>query len=361
MLEDVQPAYEAIISWLKEEQRQVGQSGGGAWSLPDGDSYYRYRLESITTLPLTAEAIHETGLQEVARIHAEMDAIRETVGFEGSLQDFFVFMREDDQFYYPSTENGRAAYLNLSRDYLAEMEAVVPDYFHLLPEAALEVRRVEAFREQPGGAAHYARGTPDGSRPGVFYMHLIDMSTHPVYRIENLSYHEGLPGHHMQISIQQELEGIPKFRGYHGYTAYSEGWGLYSEYLAKDMGFYNSPYNDFGRLSGELWRAIRLVVDTGIHAKRWTSEQAIKYALSHSSKPSAAVESEIHRYVYMPAQATAYKIGMMKIIELRAKAQGVLGDKFDFADFHSIVLGSGPLPLPVLEARVDDWVNSHRL
>ena len=357
LLSDVQPAYENLVAWLAETMESIDQTRAGAWTLPNGEAYYDYRLERMTTLPLTADQVHETGLADVARIHAEMDAIRQQVGFEGSLQEFFVFMREDEQFYYPSTDQGREDYIALAQGYIDGIEAKLPEYFDLLPKAALEVRRVEAFREQPGGAAHYARGTPDGSRPGVFYMHLIDMSTHPVYRIENVSYHEGLPGHHMQISIQQELEGIPRFRGYHGYTAYSEGWGLYSELLAKDMGFYQDPYNDFGRLSGELWRAIRLVVDTGLHAKGWTEQEAIDYALNNSAKAANAVTSEIWRYLYMPGQATAYKIGMIQILELRAKAMEQLGDDFDYGDYHNVILGGGPMPMPVLEARVDAWLS----
>ncbi len=357
LLADVQPAYEALIDWLAATMASLDKSRAGAWTLPDGEAYYNYRLERMTTLPLTADEVHATGLAEVARIHAEMDAIRQQVGFEGSLQEFFVYMREDEQFYYPSTDQGREDYIALAQGYIDGIEAKLPAYFDLLPQAALEVRRVEAFREQPGGAAHYARGTPDGTRPGVFYMHLIDMSTHPIYRIENLSYHEGLPGHHMQISIQQELEGIPRFRGYHGYTAYSEGWGLYSELLAKDMGFYRDPYNDFGRLSGELWRAIRLVVDTGLHAKGWTEQAAIDYALVNSAKAANAVTSEIWRYLYMPGQATAYKIGMMQILELRARAMEKLGEDFDYGEFHNVILGGGPLPMPVLEARVDAWLS----
>jgi len=310
----------------------------------------------MTTLPLTADEIHDTGLAEVARIHAEMEAIRETVEFDGTLAEFFVFMRESEQFYYPSTDEGREAYLAQARLQLARVQEKLPDYFGMLPKAGLEVRRVEAYREQAGGAAHYMRGTPDGSRPGYFYLHLVDMSAAPRYRLENLAYHEGLPGHHMQISIQQELEGLPRFRSYHGYTAYSEGWGLYAEYLGKDMGFYEDPYSDFGRLSGELWRAVRLVVDTGIHAKRWTEQEAIAYALENSPKAKSAAISEVRRYFNNPAQATAYKIGMMKILELRREAQAALGDDFDYRAFHDTVLGGGALPLPVLEAKVDAWV-----
>ena len=359
LLNEVKPAYEALISWLTNTMKTLDRTRTGASSQPDGKAYYEYRLQRNTTLPLSADEVHATGLAEVARIHSEMDAIRDAVGFEGSLGEFFTFMREDPQFYYPSDDAGRAAYIKLAENYIAGMAEALPDYFDQLPRALLEVRRVETFREQPGGAAHYARATPDGSLPGIFYMHLIDMSTHPIYRIENLSYHEGLPGHHLQLTIQQELQDIPQFRTYHGYTAYSEGWGLYSEYLAKEMGFYKDPYNDYGRLSGELWRAIRLVVDTGLHAKGWSEQDAIDYALANSSKATNAVTSEISRYLYMPGQATAYKVGMMKILELRDRAMRVLGPDFNYGEFHGIVLGSGSMPLPLLEVRVSEWLADH--
>ncbi len=357
LLSELQPAYQEIIQWLNQDYAtNVTKEAKGAWSLPDGAAYYDYELSVMTTLPLTAEEIHQTGLTEVARIHAEMETIKVKVGFEGTLPEFFVFMREDPQFYYPNTDEGREAYLQQARDYLTVMETRLPEYFGLLPKAGLEVRRVEAFREQAGGAAHYRRGTPDGSRPGVFYTHLADMDAVAGYRLENLAYHEGVPGHHLQIAIQQELEGLPRFRTYHGYTAFSEGWGLYAELLGKDMGFYSNPYNDFGRLTGELWRAIRLVVDTGIHAKGWSEQQAIDYALNNSPRPLTTVTSEIHRYFNNPAQATAYKIGMNKIVALREKARTALGDRFDYRGFHDAVLGSGPLPMPVLEKKIDAWI-----
>jgi len=226
----------------------------------------------------------------------------------------------------------------------------------VLPKGKLVVKRVEAYREQPGGPAHYARGTPDGSRSGVFYMHLIDMRAAAVYRLENLAYHEGLPGHHMQRAIQQETVGLPTFRSHHSYTAFGEGWGLYSEYLGKEMGFYNSPYTDFGRLSGELWRSIRLVVDTGIHSKKWTEQQATDYALANSPFPEVKAKAEIRRYFNNPGQATAYKIGMLKIMELRQQAENKLGKSFDIRSFHDTILGAGPLPMKVLERRVNDWI-----
>ncbi|MDA8626786.1 DUF885 domain-containing protein [Pseudomonadales bacterium] len=356
ILDAMAPAYDRILGWLHADRDRVSDTATGAWALPDGAAFYAYRLQRMTTLPLTAEAIHQTGLEEVARIQAEMNEIQASVGFEGSLQDFFTHLRTSDEFYFENTDQGREGYLQLARDFIKGIEAKLPDYFGILPKGPLEVRRVEAFREQAGGAAHYMRGTKDGSRPGVFYAHLADMRAMSIFRLENLAYHEGLPGHHLQISIQQALDGLPRFRTYHGYTAYSEGWGLYSEFLGKEMGFYQDPYRDFGRLTGEIWRAIRLVVDTGIHAKGWTEAEAIDYALTNSPRPEPTVRSEVRRYFNMPAQATAYKVGMLEIQRIRAKAEGALKDRFDIRDFHDQILGSGPLPMPVLERKIDDWI-----
>jgi uncharacterized protein (DUF885 family) len=360
LVQSVGPAYRAVIDWLEADRQHVPAEAAGAWSLPDGDAYYRQMLKEMTTLKLDATGIHEIGLAEVDRIHGEIDAIRQKVGFDGTLTEFFEHMRSGPEFYYPSTDEGREAYLEQARGYLDGMTRALPGYFGILPRAGLEVRRVEAFREQPGGAAHYSRGTPDGSRPGVFYAHLVDMAARPRYRLESLAYHEGLPGHHMQISIQQELDGLPRFRGYHGYAAFSEGWGLYAEYLASEMGFYTDPYNDFGRLGGELWRAIRLVVDTGIHALRWSEQQAVDYALANSANNPAAVRSEIRRYFNNPGQATAYKIGMLKVLELREQARSRLGEAFDPRAFHDTVLGGGALPLELLERRVGQWLDGEQ-
>ncbi|MBL4572102.1 MAG: DUF885 domain-containing protein [Gammaproteobacteria bacterium] len=360
LLTRFKPALDEITVWLEADLENVSAVAKGAWSLPNGEAYYNSRLASMTTLPLTADEIHEIGISEVARIQTDMEQIKRQVGFEGTLQDFFTYMREDDQFYFPSTDEGRSNYLSLADELLAKMVKRLPDYFGILPKAGLQVRRVEAFRESAGGAAHYARGTKDGSRPGTFYAHLIDMRAASIFRLENLAYHEGVPGHHMQISIQQELENIPRFRTAKGYTAFSEGWGLYAEYLGKEMGFYNDPYAEFGRLSGEIWRAVRLVVDTGIHAKQWTQQQAVDYALQNSARPEPSVHSEIRRYFNNPGQATAYKIGMLKIQEVRTKAETELGDDFDIRAFHDTVLGSGQLPMAVLEAEVDSWIESVR-
>lgn len=357
LLEEFQPAYDEIAHWIEADRAYVSETASGAWSLPDGERYYAARLATYTTLDMSAAEIHEIGLAEVARIHEEMKQVKAQVGFDGSLQAFFEFMREDEQFYMPNTEQGRDDYLKLADEHLSQMYARLPNYFGILPKAKLQVKRVEAFREHAGGAAHYARGTKDGSRPGTFYVHLADMRALAVNRLENLSYHEGVPGHHMQLSIQQELENIPRFRRVRGYTAFSEGWGLYAELLAKEMGGYADPYADFGRLSGEIWRAVRLVVDTGIHAMHWTEEQAVGYAMENSSRPELSVRSEMRRYFNNPGQATAYKIGMLKILALRARAESVQADKFDIKAFHDVVLGSGPLPMGNLDMQIDRWLS----
>ena len=353
---EVKTAYEEVAAWLREDRELASEEAQGVWALPDGEAFYNYRLAQMTTVDLTAEEIHQIGLDEVARIQGEMETIKQQVGFDGSLQEFFTFMREDEQFYFPNTDEGRQDYLDLNNQYLDAIALKLPDYFGRLPKAALEVRRVEAFREQAGGAQHYSAGTPDGSRPGVFYSHMSDMSTLPIFQLEDVAYHEGSPGHHMQISIQQELEDVPRFRTQYRTTAYTEGWGLYSEWLAKEMGGFEDPYSDFGRLGGEIWRAIRLVVDTGIHSKRWTEEEAVQYFLANSPQAEGAVRSEIKRYIATPGQATAYKIGMLKIQEVRLNAEQALGESFDIREFHDIVLGAGALPLPLLEARVDRWI-----
>ncbi|MEX2130024.1 MAG: DUF885 domain-containing protein [Pseudohongiellaceae bacterium] len=358
LLDEIHPAYLSIRNWLAEDLGNSTELAQGVWALPEGETYYTQRLSQMTTVELNADEIHQIGLDEVARIKAEMEAIKLSVGFEGSLQDFFDYMRINEQFILPDTDEGRQEYISLADDYLSTMYEALPDFFGILPKAGLEVRRVESFREQPGGAQHYMSGTPDGSRPGVFYAHLSDMSAMPVYPLEGIAYHEGVPGHHMQISIAQELQGLPRFRTQYGYTAFSEGWGLYSESLAKDMGFYQDPYSDFGRLGAEIWRAVRLVVDTGMHSKQWSQDQAVQYFMDNSPIAEGAIRSEIERYLINPGQATAYKIGALKIQELRELARTQLGDRFDIRGFHDTVLGGGSIPLPVLEARVQRWVQS---
>lgn len=353
---EMKPAYDRLAAWLEADMANAPSGQVGALTLPDGEAYYAARLKAQTTTDMTADEIHELGLAEVARIKAEMETIKEQVGFEGTLEEFFVWVREADQFHLPNTDEGRAQYIALAEGYLDGMKQKLPEYFGILPKADLEVRRVEAFREEDGGAQHYNSGTPDGSRPGVFYAHLSDMNAMPTYELEAIAYHEGLPGHHMQISIAQELTGLPDFRGQYGHTAYIEGWALYTETLAKTMGGYEDPYSAYGQLSAEIWRAIRLVVDTGIHSKGWTEEEAVQYFLANSSVPEAAVRSEIQRYIVWPGQATCYKIGMIAFQDLAAKAQEELGDQFTWAGYHDTVLSGGSLPLPVLEARVDRWI-----
>lgn len=354
------PAYENLLAWLEAEMVNAEETPTGVSRHPNGANFYKYQLKVFTTSDMTADEVHNIGLQEVARIKDEMLAIKEKVGFEGDLKAFFNFVNTDEQFYFPNTDEGRQAYIDESTKYLDDLTKKLPDYFGILPKAKLEVKRVEAFREQDGAPQHYMKGTPDGSRSGTYYAHLSDMTAMPKSTMEGVAYHEGNPGHHMQISIAQELESVPKFRTQAGFSVYSEGWGLYSEALAKEMGGYQNPYYDFGRLVNEIWRAIRLVVDTGLHSKGWTESDAIKYFSENSSIADGAIKAEVQRYMVMPGQATSYKIGMLKIQELRKKAETVLDDKFDIKGFHDTILGGGALPLPLLERRVNTWIDSQK-
>jgi uncharacterized protein (DUF885 family) len=289
-----------------------------------------------------------------------MEVIKRETEFDGTLAEFFEYIRNGKWNYYPDTDEGRQAYIDDATSAIEGIKSELPNYFGLLPKADLVVKRVEPFRERDGAAQHYYPGTPDGSRPGTYYAHLSDMTAMPKNQLEVIAYHEGLPGHHMQISIAQELEGVPQFRTQARFTAYSEGWGLYSEYLAKEIpGTYTDPYQDFGRLTGEIWRSIRLVVDTGLHSQNWTEQEAIDYFAANSPEPLESIRSEIQRYIVMPGQATTYKIGMLKILELRAMAKTQLGENFDIAAFHDVILGGGALPLPLLERRVAEWISSY--
>ncbi|MCB9970662.1 MAG: DUF885 domain-containing protein [Hyphomonas sp.] len=363
---DFKQAYDNIIAFATADMANSPDStqAVGAFLQPDGEAYYNNLLEQNTTTTLTADEIHNIGLREVERIHGEMEAIKDQVGFQGTLKEFFQMMRDskdDERFYYPDTDAGRQAYLDDATAVIDNIKTKLPDFFGILPKADIVVKRVEPFREQPGAAQHYFPGTPDGSRPGTYYVHLADMKALPKSELEVIAYHEGIPGHHMQISIAQELTNVPKFRTQAGFTAYVEGWALYSEWLAKEFpGTYQDPYSEFGRLGSEMWRAIRLVVDTGIHTKGWTEDQAIQYFLDNAAITDAQAKSEVERYIVMPGQATSYKIGMMKIQELRRKAETELGDKFDIRGFHDTVLGGGALPLDLLERRVDQWIASQK-
>ncbi|WP_409019266.1 DUF885 domain-containing protein [Brevundimonas vesicularis] len=347
--------YETVLAALAEAQAKA-DSNAGVWRLPDGEAYYNARLKLSTTTDLSADQIHDIGLAEVARIQAEMETIKEQVGFTGTLQDFFAHLKTDPKFQYPNTPEGKEQYLGDARAFIAQVMAVAPQWFSTLPKAALEVRAVEPFREATASIAFYNRPAPDGSRPGIYYVNLSDMTQVLKPQIEGISYHEGAPGHHFQIAYAQELEGVPSFRRFGGYGVYSEGWGLYAEQLGKEMGFYQDPYSDFGRLSTELWRAVRLVLDTGLHAKQWSREQAMDYFRQNSLLSERDIQKETERYITNPGQATSYKIGELKIFELRRKAQEALGGRFDIRDFHTVVLGSGAVPLDILEEQVDAWI-----
>ncbi len=354
------PAYQGLIDWLEADKVNADKIATGVGKNPNGAAYFAMRLRNMTTTDLTPEQVHQFGLSEVARIHAEMAVIQQKVGFKGSLQEFFAFVRENPKFYYPNTDEGRQAYIDAATADLDAMKAKLPAYFGILPKADLIVKRVEPYREQAGAVQFYANGTADGSRPGVFYMHLIDMKAMPIPQLEVAAYHEGIPGHHMQISIAQELTNVPKFRSRLVFAAFLEGWGLYAEQLAKEMGAYQDPYSDFGRLTLEEWRAIRCVLDTGIHAKGWTEEQAVQYMHENAPLADAQIRTEVRRYIVSPGVASSYKIGMRKILELRQKAKTELGDKFDIRKFHDVVLGGGALPLDLLERRVDEWIATEK-
>lgn len=346
------PAYERLLAEMKRQQAIAG-TDDGVWRFPEGRAYYDALLSNYTTTDLTADQIHDIGLREVTRIHGEMREIMDQVVFEGTLQEFFDYARTDPKFYFESRED----YLAAVKQAQDRIEPVLPRYFATLPKAPLMVKPVEAFREQSAGKAFYQSPAPDGSRPGTYYVNLYRLEDMSRNELEALFYHEGLPGHHLQRAVQTELgDDMPAFRRFGGVTAYTEGWGLYAEELGKDMGFYTDPYSDFGRLGMELWRAARLVVDTGIHSKRWSRERAIDYLKQNTPNPEGDIRKAIERYVVYPGQATAYMIGKLKIMELREKARSELGAGFDIREFHDVVLKSGPVPLSILEENVNAWI-----
>lgn len=353
----VKPAYSKLINYIAQLEKRA-DNRDGAWKFPDGEAFYNNTLKRTTTTDLTAKEIHAIGLAEVARIHDEMRAIKDKVGFKGDLAAFMQFMKTDKQFYLPNTDAAKEQYISQATDLINNMKSRLDELFIVKPKADMIVKRVEAFREKAAGKAFYQQPAPDGSRPGVYYANLYDMEAMPTYQMEALAYHEGIPGHHMQIAISQELEGVPKFRKFGGYTAYIEGWGLYSELVPKEMGLYEDPYSDFGRLSMELWRAARLVVDTGIHAMQWNRQQGIDYYVNNTPNATSDGVKMVERHIVMPSQATAYKVGMLKILELRENAKQQLGDKFDIRQFHDVVLKNGPVPLNVLENFVNQWIAS---
>jgi uncharacterized protein (DUF885 family) len=350
LLASVRPAYETVIAWARAAEK-TATTDDGVWKLPDGAAYYDYLLRNFTTTELTADEIHEIGLREVARIHDDMRGIMKQVGFQGDLPAFFDFMRTDAQFYYPDSEEGRAAWLADANRHIAAMRAKLPELFVTLPKAEVVVKAVEPFREKSAGKAFYQRPSLDGSRPGVFYGNLYQMKEMPKYELEALVYHEAIPGHHMQNAVALEESTLPRFRRLSGFTAYSEGWG-------KEVGFYSDPWSEFGRLALELHRAVRLVVDTGLHARRWTRDQTVRYHVENSPTGEDAAIRATERYILNPGQATAYMIGMLKIVELRGRAAAALGERFDKREFHDLVLRTGGVPLTVLESEVQRWIDA---
>ena len=352
---DVKPAYEKLIAVLQGQEKNA-TADDGVWKLPDGGEYYAYRLRQSTTTDLTADQIHQLGLREVARIHRDMEAIMKQVGFKGDLPAFFKYIKEDPQFYYPTTPEGKAAYMKRATQIIDDMRARLDEFFITKPKAQLVIKPVEPFREQGAAGAFYEQPAPDGSRPGVYYVNTVDMRGVPIFEMETLAHHEAIPGHHMQIAIAQELTGIPKFRKFGGNTAYVEGWALYTEYFPKEFGYYKDPYQDFGRLYDELLRAVRLVVDTGLHARHWTREQTMDYFRKNTPNPERDIFTETNRYIVWPGQATAYKVGMLKILELRELAKKELGPRFSLREYHDLVLRDGAVPMDLLEENVRAWI-----
>ena len=350
----IAPAYERISNFVGDEYLDAARETVGHYDLPNGPAWYAYNVKAITTTDLTPDEIHQIGLGEVERIHGEMRGVMETIGFQGDLKEFFEFVYSDPQFFFDEPEQLIQAY----RDMSAEIEALAPQMFKLFPKTAFEVRRVEPFREQSASKGAYQSGSPDGSRPGIFYANAYNVGVRPKWDMKSLFLHEAIPGHHFQISLAQENEGLPRFRRFGGYTAYVEVWGLYSEYLGRELGVYDEPMDLFGSLNAELWRSIRLVTDTGLHAKGWTRQQVLDYMFANSAVSETRAVAEAERFMAIPGQALAYKIGQLKILEIRRNAEAALGDKFDVAEFHAQVLMDGSMPLSTLENKINLWVKS---
>ena len=348
---EVLPAYLRLARFLEVSYVPAGRAQPGISALPDGARYYAFRLRQTTTTDLTAAQIHQIGLDEVARDEAAMLVIAQKLGFK-DLAGFRASLKTNPKLKAASA----AALLDAYRGYLTPMQAKLPQFFGRLPKAPFEVAAVPAYREKTSAPAYYESATPDGSRPGRLFIDTYNATDRNLYAVEAIAYHEGLPGHHLQISIAQELTGLPEFRKHAHYTAYIEGWGLYAEHLGKDVGFYQDPYSDYGRLEADIWRAIRLVVDTGVHSQHWTRQQMVDYFHDHSAIDETSIQAEVDRYIAWPGQATAYKIGQLKILELRDRAQKALGDRFDLRAFHDQVLDAGALPLDVLSERIDRWI-----
>jgi uncharacterized protein (DUF885 family) len=350
--EHVLPAYRRLRDFVRDEYLPKARTSVGWTALPNGREWYAYAVRRHTTTDLAPEAIHDIGLKEVKRILGEMEQVKRQVNFKGDLPAFFRHLQESPEFYFTREEDLLEAYRDLKR----KIDARLPELFSDFPKADYEVRAVEAFRAESAAGASYQQPSADGSRPGIFYVNTYNLKAQPKFGLETLSLHEAAPGHHFQIAIQQELTDLPRFRRFSGYVAFSEGWALYAESIGKELGLFTDPYQYYGRLSDEMLRAMRLVVDTGLHAKGWSREQAIDYMLANSSMARSDVEAEVERYIANPGQALGYKIGQLKITELRANAEAKLGSRFDVKEFHSQVLRTGAVPLDVLEARIERWV-----
>jgi uncharacterized protein (DUF885 family) len=352
IMDTIIPAYRKLHAFISEAYLPAARQSHGLGALPGGKEWYAHLVRRRTTTDLTPEEIHQIGLDEVARIHREMEGVMREVGFEGDLEAFFEYLNTEERFYYDRPEQLIQGY----RDMAAHIESLTPKLFSMFPKTGFEVRPVEPFREQSASGGSYRRGSPDGSRPGVFFANTYDIKARPKWAMESLFLHEAIPGHHFQISIQQELESLPDFRRFGGYTAFTEGWGLYAESLGKELGVYTDPYQYFGALNAELWRAIRLVVDTGLHAKGWTREQVLDYMYANSAVKEARAVSEAERYMAIPGQALSYKIGQLEIRKLRDRAEQALGERFDVKAFHTEVLKDGSLPLDLLESKIERWI-----
>ena len=352
---EVLPAYVRFARFLEVSYIPAGRDLPGIAALPDGAKYYQFLIKRTTTTNLTAAQIHQIGLDEVGKDEAEMLAIAQKLGFK-DLASFRASLKTNPNEHPASADALIAAY----KGFLGPMQAKLPQLFGTLPKAPFEVTTVPDYLAKSSAPAYYEPGSPDGSRPGRLFIDTYDATHRNLYSVESIAYHEGIPGHHLQISIAQEMTGIPEFRKFEHYTAYTEGWAFYSEHLGKDVGLYQDPYSDYGRLENEVWRAIRLVVDTGVHSQGWTREQMVQYFRDHSNIDEPSIQSEVDRYIAWPSQALAYKIGQLKILELRDRAKKALGDKFDIRAFHDEVIDSGALPLDVLEQRVDAWIDSEK-
>ena len=348
------PAYRELRTFVAEEYLPKTRATSGLDALPNGAAWYAFNARNSTTTDLTPAQIHQIGLDEVKRIHGQIEGVMKQVGFKGSMQDFFKFMQNDPRFTFAD----EAALLAYYRGLEDKINQKIPEQFSLIPKAAFEIRPVEPFRAQSAAGGSYMRPSQDGSRPGVFYVNTYDLPTRKTWDAEDLYLHEAIPGHHFQLALQQELTGLPKFRRFGSEIAFSEGWGLYAESLGKDVGVYADPYSYFGYLQNELWRAIRLVVDTGLHSKGWTREQVIRYMLDNSAESETQSTAEAERYMAIPGQALAYKMGELKIKQVRAKAEKALGDKFDVREFHAEVLKDGSVPLEILEGKIDRWIEA---